>query len=186
MGKIEKMIDRILVETDDHNGRFGPFVQLDTYEDIVRYHEDIAFDPILKKFKSLKNLGLDGNKHGIGLYLLLCALRDCARPEHQAKIMEMLLWDEICLIPDRSYRNCLLEAIEKVGDISILESLKSYAEKIKNIPYEIRTSKFSLSMEMLREEDQNSVLTAMDACVNNTIKQFPYEDKLIFIKSHDK
>jgi hypothetical protein len=89
-------------------------------------------NPILTELFKRKKAGeLLANACGSPVFHLITTVVKFAEPQHAQRLAEMLLWDEIALDEDPSKRSCLLQALQEIGDISVIPLLQKFVEKVK-------------------------------------------------------
>jgi hypothetical protein len=71
------------------------------------------------------------------LWSIVCIIEELALPSHTKQIKELLFSDRISFEKDRSYRCHLLDTLAKIGDSSLVPTLKEYGERIKEIEYSL-------------------------------------------------
>jgi hypothetical protein len=171
---------------------------------LIKQYGCKTVEPILERIKTLRE---SGRLSGSSFHHLLSVLEGCAQREHQKQIVEILLCDEICLYPhDRTYREHLFNALKKIGDISVVNSLEECAEKIKGVNYypELDDTnpdpddidddmsndpllfdgfiKYS-TREKLQEMDQKDIRKAITGCLRNTLAECKTQTEIIVTKS---
>jgi len=186
--KIQELIEQIFVEKDDYGTylidrtpRSRELMQAEISDLLITQFGQETVALAIEKLRSLKESGQLIFQYEEAAYYNPATLRlmeiifYCSQTIDQKQIMEMLLWNEICLFRnDRSFRTYLLQTLHRIGDDSIVELLKKYAEKIKSIKYP--TISF-------HEVDQLEVTIIIKHCLENSLAKCPEEAKSFMISS---
>lgn len=171
--EIQSLIKQI-IENDKHEAQhaFNLAKQLDSYgSDIV--------NPILSKFRTYRTEGKFpnlGDYLGLSIFFLVDEATKFAEPQHAMQLAEMLLWPEIVLDGhERSTRGKFIEALKRIGNISIVHLLKEYAEKIKQVVYSDQETQAyedfpATTAEQLHEMDQQEIADAIKSCQQRPTK----------------
>lgn len=182
--EIKQYIEQIFVEKDDygtyiidHAPRNRWSMQVETSELLITQFNHKAVAPAIEKLRSLKDSDQlilqykEAAHYNPATTRLMEIIFHCSQTTDQKQIVEMLLWKEISLFQnDRSFRTYLLQTLRRIGDDSIVELLKKYAEKIKSIRYP--TISF-------HEVDQLEVVIIINCCLDNRLAKCPKEERSI-------
>jgi len=80
-----------------------------------------------------------GSSRNSPVFHLIYAACELAQPRHANQLAQMLLWWEI-FKKDRSIQGSILEAMERIGDWTVVVVLREYSERLQSERYPSRSA----------------------------------------------
>ncbi|MBI4121260.1 MAG: hypothetical protein HY457_03325 [Parcubacteria group bacterium] len=118
---------------------------------------------------------------GSAFFHLLSAIRHFAKPEHAARIAQMLEWEEFAVGQDRSERSTIVKMLEKIGTAATVPALEGFGKRVESIPYtdlHCSITRYGSDFKgattevipaaLLHEMDRHMVADALKACQSRT------------------